>query len=71
MNLRPFAPQGTELLFHSVHSAPDTLSLYRRSAVVPLRVAEEVLTVREIAAILKVVPATVYAMLERGQPISE
>jgi Mn-dependent DtxR family transcriptional regulator len=30
-----------------------------------------VLTVREIAAILKVVPATVYAMLERGQPISE
>jgi excisionase family DNA binding protein len=26
-----------------------------------------VLTVREIAAILKVVPATVYAMIERGQ----
>ncbi|MDP2270459.1 MAG: helix-turn-helix domain-containing protein [Archangium sp.] len=34
---------------------------------VPLRAAEEVLTVREIAAILKVVPATVYAMIERGQ----
>ena len=34
---------------------------------VPLPADDDVLTVREIAAILKVVPATVYAMIERGQ----
>jgi excisionase family DNA binding protein len=36
------------------------------SLVPPLRVVDEVLTVREVAALLKVSTATVYAMVERG-----
>ena len=45
---------------------PSTLQR-RGLPVVPLRAPEDVLTVRDIAAILKVVPATVYAMIELGQ----
>jgi len=35
--------------------------------VVPLRVVDDVLTVAEVAKALKVVPATVYALISKGQ----
>ena len=38
----------------------------RGPPVVQLRSVDDVLTVKEVAALLKVVPATIYAMIERG-----